>query len=178
MLPVGSIVYHMKTQPPLWNCQPRCYLNSMTQLLLPILKTISHNFQFDSSTEGPLSKCLFETTQSASNSTDVDALKFRLVWYDTCYDDQVQQDSSACLMMLTKIINSGSVFYCGSNDNNYTGVSQSDILLSFMLGKCIVCNAWELISPSFESSSVLYITSTSTASMQELIMQGLQQILF
>ena len=29
--------------------------------------------------------------------------------------------------------------------------------------------------PSFESSSVLYITPTYTSSMQELIMQGMQQ---
>ena len=37
-------------------CNPKyqCYLNSVIQKLLPILRTISHNFQFNSSTEGSL----------------------------------------------------------------------------------------------------------------------------
>ena len=59
------------------------YLNSMIKLHLSILKTISHDFQFNSSTEVSLSKCLFETAHNASNSTDADALRFRLVQYDT-----------------------------------------------------------------------------------------------
>ena len=37
-----------------------------------------------------LIKCLFETVHSAFNSTDVDALKFRLVQNDISYDGQIQ----------------------------------------------------------------------------------------
>ena len=44
-----------------------------------------------------------------------------------------------------------------------------------MLDKYIVCDACGLKSPSFESSSVLYITPSYTSFMQELIMQGMQQ---
>ena len=61
------------------------------------------------------------------------------------------------------------------NANNSTGVSLSEILFSFMLEKYIVCDACGPRSPSFESSSVLYITPTSTSSMQELIKQGMEQ---
>ena len=75
-------------------------MNSVIQLLFSILRTISHNFQFNSSMEGSLSKLLFETAHSASSSTDVDALKFRLVEYDTFYGGQSQRDSLNCLMML------------------------------------------------------------------------------
>ena len=78
-------------------------------------------------------------------------------------------------MMLEELINKGSVPYCGSNDNNSIGVSLSEILFSFMLEKYIVCDACGLRSPSFESSSVLYITPTCTSSMQELIKQGMGQ---
>ena len=78
-------------------------------------------------------------------------------------------------MMLIELINKGSVPYCGSDDNNSTGVSVSEILFSFMLEKYIVCDACGLRSPSFESSSVLYITPTCTSSMQELIKQGMGQ---
>ena len=74
-------------------------------------------------------------------------------------------------MMLIGVINKGSVPYCGSDDNNSTGVILSEILFSFMLEKYIACDACGLRSPSFESSSVLYITATYTSSMQELIMQ-------
>ena len=78
-------------------------------------------------------------------------------------------------MMLIELINKGSVPYCGSNDNNSTGISLSEILFSFTLEKCIVCDACGLRSPSFESSSVLHIIPTYTSSMQELIMQGMHQ---
>ena len=53
--------------------------------------------------------------------------------------------------------------------------SLSDILFSFVLEKYIVCDICRLRSPSFESSSVLYISPTDTSSMQNLILQGLQQ---
>ena len=84
-------------------------------------------------------------------------------------------ECSECLLMLIEIINKGSVPYYGSHVSNSTGVSLSDILFSFMLEKYIVCNVCGLRSPSIESSGVLYISPTHTSSMQELIMQGLQQ---
>ena len=51
----------------------------------------------------------------------------------------------------------------------------SDILFSFVLEKYIVCDVCGLRSPSFESSSVLYISPTDTSSMQNLILEGLKQ---
>ena len=151
------------------------YMNSVIQLLFSILRTISHNFQFNSSTEGSILKLLFEIARNASSSTDVDSLKFRLVQYDKFYSGEQQDDASECLMMLIELINKGSVPYCGSNDNNSTGVSLSEILFSSILEKYIVCDACGLRSPSLESSSLLYITPTCTSSMQELIKQGMGQ---
>ena len=151
-----------------------CYMHSVIQLLFSILRTISKHFQFNSSTEGSISKFLFEIACSASSSTDVDVLKFRLVQYDEFYSGEQQEAASECLMMLLELINKGSVPYCGSNDNS-TGVSLSEFLFSFMLEKYIVCDACGLRSPSFESSRVLYITPTCTSSMQELIKQGMKQ---
>ena len=152
------------------NPKYHCYMNFVTKLLFSILRRISHNFQFNSSMEGSLSKFLFETAHSASSFTDVDVLKFQLVQYDTFYSGQIQQDSLQCFMMLIEVINKGSVLYCVSNDDNSTGVSLSEILFSFMLEKYIVWYACGLISPSFVSSNVLYITPTYTSSMQELLM--------
>ena len=71
--------------------------------------------------EGSLSKFLFETARSLSSSTDLNALKFRLVQYDKLYDGQSQEDAWECLAMLIEFTNKGSVPYCGSNDNNSTG---------------------------------------------------------
>ena len=121
----------------------------MIQLLFSILRTISHNFQFNSTTEGSISKFLFEIAHIASSSTDVDALKLRLVQYDKFYSGEQQEDAPEYLMMLIELINKGSVPYCGSNDNNSTGVSLSEILFSFMLEKYIVCDAFGPRSPSF-----------------------------
>ena len=75
---------------------------------------------------------LFETAHSASNSTDMDVLEFQHVQYDAFYDGQIQQDCSESLLVLIEVIDKGSVPYCGSHDNNCTGVSLSDILFSFM----------------------------------------------
>ena len=57
------------------------------------------------------------------------------------------------------------------------GASLSDSLFSFVLEKYIViiCDVCGLRSPSFESSSVLYISPTDTCYMQNLILQGLKQ---
>ena len=54
------------------------------------------------------------------------------------------------------------------------GVSLSNILLSSMLEKYVVCNICGLRSTSFEFSSVLYITPTYTSSMQKIIQQKLK----
>ena len=56
-----------------------------------------------------------------------------------------------------------------------TGASLSDILFSIVLEKYIFCDVCGLRSPSFESRSVLYISPTDTSSMQNLILEGLQQ---
>ena len=76
--------------------------------------------------------------------------------------------------MLINIIHKGSL--SDSNSTTYhMGDSLSDILFSFVLEKYIVCDVCGLRSPSFESSSVLYISPTDTSSMQNLILLGLQQ---
>ena len=150
-------------------------MNYVIQILFSIRRTICHNFQFNSSTKGSISKFLFEIAHSASSSTDVDALKFRLVQYDKFYGGEKQEDASECLRMLTEHFNKGSVPYCRSNDNNLTEVSLSEILFSFMLEKYSVCDACGLRFPSLESGSVLYITPTRTSSMQQSIKQGMGQ---
>ena len=75
---------------------------------------------------------------------------YRLVLYDTFYGGQIQQDSSECLMMLIELINKVSVPYCVSNNTNDNNNNST-------------------------SFYVLYITPTYTSSMQELIMQRMQQ---
>ena len=112
--------------------------------------------------------------QHACHSDDVDARKFQLVHHDTFYNGQIQQNFTECLPMLIDIINKGSI--PDSSWTTYpTGASLSDILFSFVLEKYIVCNVCGLRSPSFESSSVLYITPAYASSMQDLILQGMQQ---
>ena len=103
-------------------------------------------------------------------SKDMDALKCQLVRHDTFHNGQNQQDSTECLLMLINIIHKGSI-----STTYPMGASLSYILFTFVLEKYIVCDVCGLRSPSFESSSVLYISPTDTSSMQNLIFQGLQQ---
>ena len=61
-----------------------CRLNSVIQFLFPILRTIGHTFQFNSSAKRSLSECLFDAAHSVSNSKDVDVLLKimpRTIWY-------------------------------------------------------------------------------------------------
>ena len=76
--------------------------------------------------------------------------------------------------MLINIIDKGSM-PDSSSTTSPMGASLSDLLFSFVLEKYIVCEVCGLRSPSFESSSVLHISPTDTPSMQNLILEGLQQ---
>ena len=77
---------------------------------------------------GKISQCITTTKHSKAKTVCI-----FLGIYCTFYNGQIQQGVSECPMMLIKVINTGSVPYCGSNDNNnFTGVSLSDILFSFM----------------------------------------------
>ena len=69
-------------------------------------------------------------------------------------------------MMLINVIHKGQIPYSGSN-NNFAGVSLSDFLFTSILEKYIVYDICGLTFPSFESSSVFYITPTDSVSMQE-----------
>ena len=117
---------------------------------------------------------MLQTAHNACNSKDVDALKFQLVRHDIFYNGQNQEDSTERLLMLINIIHKGSM-PDSSPTTSPTGASLSDILFSFVLEKYIVCDVCGLGSPSFESSSVLYISPTDTSFMQNLILEGLQQ---
>ena len=107
-------------------------------------------------------------------TNDVDALKFQLVRHDIFYNGQNQQDSTECLLMIINIIDKGSM-PDSSSTTSPMGASLSDLLFSFVLEKYIVCEVCGLRSPSFESSSVLHISPTDTPSMQNFILEGLQQ---
>ena len=67
-----------------------------SKMVLSICRTICHNFQFNSSIEGSITKCLFDTAPNASNSKDVDVLKLRLTQFDI-----------ECFMMLINVISKG-----------------------------------------------------------------------
>ena len=148
---------------------------NISAIWIPRSSYNSHNFRFYFQyTDDSISKCLFETAHSASNSTEVDTLKFRFVQYDTFYNGQIQQDSTECFMVLIEIIDKGSIPYFGSN-NNSTGGSLFDILVTFKLEKYNACDVYGLRFHAFESSCVLYITPTYISSIQELITQWVQQ---
>ena len=152
----------------------QCFFNSVLQLIFSIFRNNSYTSPFNSSTEGTLLKCMLQTAHNACNSKDMDALKFQLVRHDIFYNGQNQQDSTECLLKLINIIDKGSM-PDSSSTTSPMGASLSDLLFSFVLEKYIVCEVCGLRSPSFESSSVLHISPTDTPSMQNFILEGLQQ---
>ena len=95
--------------------------------MFSIFRNNSYTSPFNSSTEGTLLKCLLQTAHNACNSKDVDALKFQLVRRDIFYNEQNQQDSTECLLMLINIINKGSM-PDSSSTTSPMGASLSDLL--------------------------------------------------
>ena len=121
ILPFGCPFYFRQTYPPLrnylplniviwimWSSYSFRFLEQSVKIsnLIPVRKVPYPNFKF-----------IFEIACSASSSTDVDALKLRLVQYDKFYSGEQQEDASECVMILIEPINKGSVPYCGSNGN-------------------------------------------------------------
>ena len=170
-LPPNCTKVHTKSPP---QSDQHNTLNSVLQLIFSIFRNNSYTSPFNSSMEGTLLKCLLQTAHNACNSKDVDALKFQLVRHDIFYNGQNQQDSTECLLMLINIIDKGSM-PDSSSTTSPMGASLSDLLFSFVLEKYIVCEVCGLRSPSFESSSVLHISPSDTPSMQNLILESLQQ---
>ena len=166
----------MNTNTPFGIKNPKfqCFFNSVLQLIFSIFRNNSYTCLFNSSTEGTLLKCIFHTAHNVCHFKDVDELKFQLVRHDTFYNGQNQQDSTDCLLMLINIIQKGSL-PDSSSTTFPMGASPFDIFFSFVLEIYIVCDVCGLRSPSLESSSVLYISPTDTASVQKFILQGLQQ---
>ena len=169
-----SLINDHKHPCGLKNTKFQCFCNSVLQSIFSFFRNNSYTASFNSSTECTLLKCLLQTAHNVCNSKDVDALKFQLVRHNTFYNGQNQEDSTECLLMLMNIIHKGSM-PDSSSTTSPTGVSLSDFLFSFVLEKYIVCHVCGLRSPSFEYSSVLYISPTYTSSMQNLILEGLQQ---
>ena len=165
----------MNTNTPLAQRTPNSnvFNNSVLQLIFSIFWNSSYTFPFNSSTEGTLLKCIFHTAHNARHSKDVDALKFQLVRHDTSYNGQNQQDSAECLLILINIIHKGSLPDSNSTTNPM-GASLSDILFSFVLEN-ILSAMYADWGPPHLSLVLLYISPTATSSMQNLILQGLQQ---
>ena len=51
------------------------------------------------------------------------------------------------------------------------------VIISFIREQYLVCDVCGLKSPSFQSNSDLYITIINNALLQELVVQGLEEIL-
>ena len=129
----------------------------MIQLLLSYLRTvgtIGHAFEFNSNVEGSSVKHFLQLITNL-----VDVLKLRFTQYQRFCNGLAQQDVSGCILIIiyVDIINKDSVPYSGSN-NNFTGVSVSDFLFSFILEKYTVSAIFGLRSPILIQQCVIYYT--------------------
>ena len=110
---------------------------------------------------------------NARHSKDVDALKFQLLRHDTFYDGQNQQDSTECLLMLINIIHEGSL--PDSNSTTYPMGLLYLISCFHLFWKNILSAMYADWGPPHLNPIVLFISPTDTPSMQNFILQGLQQ---
>ena len=106
----------------------------------------------------------------------MDDLKLMLFAYNAFYNAEVQQDSFECLILLTNIINKGLV-PCSVDEHMATFYrdSLSERLFTLVLEKYVVRDKCGLRHHSFETTTVSYITPTSNAFMQRLVLQDHKQ---
>ena len=139
-----------------------------------VIRRTDHNWKFENGMEGHISKCIFDTAYNAPGWHGVNELKLKLSKYSKFCNGEAQQDSFECLLLLMDIVDKG--FLPCFTGNFIQGFSIWT--LSFVLEKYIVRDVCGLRSASFESTAVLYITPTSIAPMQKLIMEDHKQKLW
>ena len=89
---------------------------------------------------------------------------------------EIQEDACECLMLLIEIMDKG-FWLCPTNASINNKGSFSELLFSFVLKKYIVCDICTMKSPTFETTSLLYVTPTDSTSMQELLLQEHKKII-
>ena len=109
--------------------------------------------------EGKISECLFDTAHKTPNAQEVETLKLQLFTHNSFFTDEIQEDARECLILLIEILDKG-FGLCPTNDNiNSKGsFSFSELLFSFVLEKYIICHICTMKSPTFETTSLLYVT--------------------
>ena len=132
---------------------------------------------FNGCVEGKISECLFDTAHKTASTQDVEALKLQLSPYNSFFTGGTQKGTWECLMLLIEIMDKG-FGLCPTNDNIYSKGSFSELLFSFVLEKCIICDIRTVKSPAFETTSLLYVTPTDCTPMQELLMREHNQKLY
>ena len=124
----------------------------------------------------PMRKTLY--LSKASRSHDLDELKSRLSKYDSFYDGLTQQYAFEYILLLMGILSKGS-WHCFSSNYAFTTTAYdgplSYYLFSFTLEQRLVLCVCGVISPSPQPNSILYITIINSASLQELVMQWLEE---
>ena len=107
----------------------------------------------------------------------METLKLQLFTYNSFFTGEIQEDACECLTLLIEIMDKG-LGPCPTNDNINNKGSFSELLFSFALEKCTICDICTMKSPAFETTSLLYVTPTDSSSMQELLMQEHKQKLY
>ena len=98
----------------------RLFLNAVLQYLFCALRTTGHNTKFESSIEGHISECVFDTARKVSSWRGVDELKLKFSKYSNFYNGGTQQNNFESLLFLMGIMDRGNVPY--SNDE-YMAIS-------------------------------------------------------
>ena len=104
--------------------------------LVAVIRSILHNCQYSSSTEGAIAKTLCSAAVATSASGEVGKLKSLPAQYSSFYSGFTQEDASECLFMLLDIINQGTIgvpLVVNSHTSTLCGVSLTDSLLLFVL---------------------------------------------
>ena len=107
----------------------------------------------------------------------MEALKLQLSTYNSFFTGDIQDDACECLVLLIEIMDKG-FGLCPTNANINNKGLFSELLFSFVLEKYIICDICTIKSPAFEATSLLYVTPTDSASMQELLMQEHKQKIY
>ena len=162
----------------LTNPSNHCYLNSVLQIILHILKTNVWD-KFNDNIEGDiLRKIILISTLSKLSRSEIMEVKGRLRMYDILLSGSHQQDACECLMTFMDIIHKGTKYSLLPNavhDEDDSAVSLTNSMFMSTYQKVFTCSMCGDTVSRLWQSRMLNIFPTENCSMEKIIQNNLSQ---
>ena len=161
----------------LTNPSNHCYLNSVLQIIIHILKT--NNWEkFNNNIEGDiLRKILHISCLSTPSRSAILELKDSLKAYNNLFSGSNQQDACECLMAIMDIAHIGTKYYLvPDDDDDDSAISLTNSMFMSIFQKLFACRICGHSGSSQWQSRLLNIFPVQNCSIEQMILHNMSQL--